>query len=104
MAGCPGCAARDAAPHLRAQAKFAEGTNKVREEVVRFHVTQPAFKALNKFVKAHADCKAHMRKLSPAEKATTADKHLKRMPQWVAFTVTREAQQALAAKSAPAAA
>ena len=73
----------------------------MREEVVKFHVTSPAFTALNKFVKAHAGCKAHARKLSPAEKAVSPDKHLKRTPQWVAFTVTREAQQALLAPKAP---
>jgi hypothetical protein len=83
------------------QAKFADGTHKVREEVVKFHVTGPALSVLSKFVKKHPGCKAHARKLSPAEKAASADKHLKRTPQWVAFTVTREAQQALLAPNAP---
>jgi hypothetical protein len=68
--------------------------------VVQFHVTGPAFTALNAFVKKHVGCKAHGRKLSPAEKAASADKNLKRTPQWVAFTVTREAQQALLAPRA----
>lgn len=85
---------------LRAlQAKFADGTHKVCQEVVRFHVTGPAFTALNKFVKTHSGCKAHGRKLTPAEKAASADKNLKRTPQYVSFTVTREAQQALLAKA-----
>ena len=67
----------------------------LRQEVVQFHITEPALKELKTFVKAHAGCKAHGRKISAAEKAASADKHLKRTPQWVAFTVTREAQAAL---------
>ena len=35
--------------------------------------------------------------MTPAEKAASEDKNLKRTSQWVAFTVTREAQQALLA-------
>ena len=93
-----------ASDSLRQQAKFSDGTHKHREEVMRFHVTGPAFTALNKFVKKHPGCKAHARKLSPAEKAASADKHLKRTPQYVAFTVTREAQEALLAAKKPQAA
>ena len=69
----------------------------LREEVVQFHITEPALKELKKFVNAHAGCKAHGRKISAAEKAVSKDKLLKRTPQWVAFTVTREAQAALMA-------
>ena len=61
---------------------------------MQFHITGPALTALKKFVNAHPGCKAHGRKITAAEKAVSADKHLKRTPQWVAFTVTREAQAA----------
>ena len=78
-----------------AQAKFAGGTHTLRQEVVQYHITGPAFSALNKFVKAHPGCKAHHRKITTAEHAASTEKHKKRTPQWVSFTVTREAQQAL---------